>query len=223
MHVSQHVEQPQFVGQELAAWPRAILGVLQVPGILPEEFHRSAVIATGNCTRPAGIFPFRLGWQPVACSLQGIGTDLHPLGVLALIVRFVALRQVLPAGSASCSRQRHDTKRHCSWGLPDRGCTCCFVGMIDFGILLHEPWYCSTVTSLVAMAKHRLMGWRCGVSLISRSGSLTGDPMENSTGPSITARVWPSLFTYQRRLPRSLSFFNSTSIACSFSLLLPLP
>ena len=56
-----------------------------------------------------------------------------------------------------------------------------------------------------------------------RSGSVGGEPMRNSTGPSITAKVCPWLLTYQRRSPRSLSFLNSASSGLELLLLLPLP
>ena len=35
-----------------------------------------------------------------------------------------------------------------------------------------------------------------------------GEPMRNSTGPSITAKVCPWLLMNQRRSPRSLTFIN---------------
>ena len=48
--------------------------------------------------------------------------------------------------------------------------------------------HCSTVTSLAAMANRRGMITRRGVSIVTfRFGSVGGDPMRNSTGPSITA------------------------------------
>ena len=90
--------------------------------------------------------------------------------------------------------------------------------MIELRVLFHEP--------LVLLDRHLLggdgetAGDRSAVRRLVpsiRSGSVGGEPMRNSTGPSITAKVWPWLFTYQRRLPRSLSFFNSASIFLSFS------
>src|SRR5271157_4274729 len=91
----------------------------------------------GASPRPAPNLPFPLGWPAVACPLQGIGTDLHPLGILALIVRFVALRQVLLAaqpvaiGSGMIPR---DTVH----GAFRIGAVPVVVGMIDSTILLHE-------------------------------------------------------------------------------------
>ena len=41
--------------------------------------------------------------------------------------------------------------------------------------------------------------------------------MRNSTGPSITAKVCPWLFTCHRRSPRSFNFINSASSCLSFS------
>src|SRR4051812_5955988 len=77
--------------------------------------------------------------------------------------------------------------------------------------------HCSLDTSLVAMAKRRGMRTRWGVSSGSRSGSVGGDPMTNSTEPSITAKVCPWEFMNQRRSSHSLSFVNSASATLSLS------
>ncbi len=105
-------------------------------------------------------------------------------------------------------------------GRPGRGCT---VARSSVAIRAgrgsaSNRCHCSTVTSLAAMAKRRGMTMRRGVSIVPlRSGSVGGDPMRNSTGPSITAKVCPWPLTNQRRSPRSLSFINSASSSLSFS------
>ncbi len=87
-------------------------------------------------------------------------------------------------------------------------------------------------TAGTAQPRPRWWRWRtCGAIAIRRgrsyaafrSGSFAGEPICNSTGPLITAKVWPERFTYQRRSPRVARSIAPAPDVLSLSSIIPPP
>src|SRR5262245_55486593 len=95
-HVTQHVEQPEIVGQQATTRLSVVARRESAPCIPPQQVHTRTIIAASPRSRPAGVLPFRLGGQPIAPQAQGIGLDLHAIRILATLVRLVALGEPLP-------------------------------------------------------------------------------------------------------------------------------
>src|SRR5262249_31671344 len=57
------------------------LAVGLIPGILAQQVGRQTVVPAGYRTRPAAVFPFRIGRQPVSGPHQYVGRYPHPLNV----------------------------------------------------------------------------------------------------------------------------------------------
>ena len=75
--------------------------------------------------------------------------------------------------------------------------------------------YSRTDTDFEAIANDRPIRRLCWTSPSSRSFSVTGDPIANSTGPGITTIVWPCVLTYHCSvLPVSL--VSNSLIPASF-------
>ena len=146
-----------------------LLAVGLIPSIASKQVDRVAIIAAGDRTRPAGVFPFRLGGQAIARALaarrQGSSSPRRkPLPRWGGSTTGPWASP--PARSASCSRRRQCTSRDAIHRTArDRGCICSdssgqarYSGIGRFT----NRWYCSTVTSLAAMAKRRGMRIRLG-------------------------------------------------------------
>ena len=112
-HVPQHVEQPQVVREQAPARPGMLLAVGLIPGISVQQVDRVTVISAGDRTRPAGVFPFRLGGQAIARALaerrQGSSSPRRkPLPRWGGSTTGPSANP--PARSASCSRRRQRTR-----------------------------------------------------------------------------------------------------------------
>ena len=123
INVSQHIEQPQIVGEQATGSLGTFLTGPQMPGVLSQQLDRDPIISAGDRPCTAGVFPFRLGRQAIAerrvprwlgssslrhnprpcCGGSTTGPRANP-----------------PLYSTSCNMRRRCTRSHRSTDRPDR-------------------------------------------------------------------------------------------------------
>jgi hypothetical protein len=143
IHVPQRIKQAQIVGKQARDGPGSPLAVAQlhagaqIPGIFPQETLRGPVVPAGHSPGAGCILPFGVGWQAVSARFPGVGLDPHPRGILALLVRLVALPQVLlPAQPVAIGRGV--IPAHSIHGAFRIRAVLVVDGAIDPAVLLHE-------------------------------------------------------------------------------------
>ena len=89
-NVAMHVEQSVVIGFLHSDRPCSIVRIVEKPGIFRQELDAQPVVAAGLAAGSTGILPLGFGRESIPATLQIISRRFHSLGVLALIVRFIA-------------------------------------------------------------------------------------------------------------------------------------
>src|SRR4051812_45656748 len=91
------VEQPQVVRLLAPHRPATLLGILQIPAVLPQQLLRLPVIPACHRSRSARILPFRLRRQPITRQTQIVLLQLRHSPLRARLVAPLSIRNPLLA------------------------------------------------------------------------------------------------------------------------------
>src|SRR5262245_2853097 len=88
--VALHVEQPPVIRPQRPHRVGAVQGILGIPGVPAQHVVRVGHRPARDAPGAAGVLPLGLRRQPIPRPPPPVGRLLHPVGVLALLIRQVA-------------------------------------------------------------------------------------------------------------------------------------